>query len=152
MTFDQMVESYYEQVAALVEAGVDILLPETSIDTLNLKACLFAIAKYFRRPANPRAGDGFGHDYRRQRSHVCPGQTVEAFWNSISHFRPAERRHQLRSRARPDAAARGRAVPTRAGLHQLPSQRRLAQRIWAVRPDAGADGPHAAASSPTTAG
>ncbi len=43
VTFDEMVESYYQQVAALVEAGVDILLPETVIDTLNLKACLFAI-------------------------------------------------------------------------------------------------------------
>src|SRR5688572_19637334 len=43
--FDAMVDSYYEQVAALLEGGVDILLPETAIDTLNLKACLFAIAK-----------------------------------------------------------------------------------------------------------
>ena len=36
VTFDQMVDSYYDQVDALVEAGVDILLPETFIDTLNL--------------------------------------------------------------------------------------------------------------------
>ncbi len=42
-----MVDSYYAQIAALVEAGVDILLPETVIDTLNLKACLFAIERYF---------------------------------------------------------------------------------------------------------
>src|SRR5690606_27626046 len=47
VTFQEMVDSYYEQVAALVEAGVDILLPETVIDTLNLKACLFAIENYF---------------------------------------------------------------------------------------------------------
>lgn len=47
VTFDQMVDSYYGQVAALVEAGADILLPETVIDTLNLKSCLFAIKKYF---------------------------------------------------------------------------------------------------------
>ena len=52
VSFDEMVDSYYEQVAALVEAGVDMLLAETVIDTLNLKACLFAIEKYFRgRPA-----------------------------------------------------------------------------------------------------
>ena len=43
VTFEQMEESYHAQVAALVEAGVDILFPETVIDTLNLKACLFAI-------------------------------------------------------------------------------------------------------------
>src|SRR5260221_723356 len=48
VTFDDMVDSYYEQVAALVEAGVDLLLPETVIGTLNLKACLFAIEKYFQ--------------------------------------------------------------------------------------------------------
>ena len=46
-TFAQMVDMYYEQVAALVEGGVDILLPETAFDTLVLKACLFAIDKYF---------------------------------------------------------------------------------------------------------
>ena len=49
------------QVAALVEAGVDILLPETVIDTLNLKACLFAIQQYFDETRPPRAGDGLGH-------------------------------------------------------------------------------------------
>ena len=42
-----MVETYYEQVDALVEGGVDILLAETAFDTLVLKACLFAIEKYF---------------------------------------------------------------------------------------------------------
>ena len=47
VTFDQLVSAYYEQASALVEAGVDILLPETTFDTLNLKACLFAIEKYF---------------------------------------------------------------------------------------------------------
>src|SRR5688572_8625329 len=47
VTFDQMVDSYYEQVRALAEAGVDILLPETMIDTLNLKACLFAVQRYY---------------------------------------------------------------------------------------------------------
>src|SRR4029079_13872946 len=47
VTFDQMVENYYEQISALVSGGVDILLPETSFDTLVMKACLFAISKYF---------------------------------------------------------------------------------------------------------
>jgi 5-methyltetrahydrofolate--homocysteine methyltransferase len=48
VTFDQLVSAYYEQASALIEAGVDILLPETTFDTLNLKACLFAIEKYFQ--------------------------------------------------------------------------------------------------------
>ena len=45
--FDQMVESYAEQVRGLMDGGCDILLPETSFDTLNMKACLFAIGKVF---------------------------------------------------------------------------------------------------------
>ena len=47
VTFDQMVDVFYEQIDALVEGGVDLLLPETSIDTLVMKASLFAIQKYF---------------------------------------------------------------------------------------------------------
>src|SRR5207245_6577899 len=47
ITFDQMVDIYTEQVAGLIAGGVDILAPETSFDTLVMKACLFAIDKYF---------------------------------------------------------------------------------------------------------
>ncbi|MEK6233394.1 MAG: homocysteine S-methyltransferase family protein, partial [Planctomycetales bacterium] len=47
VTFDQVVETYYEQISTLVEGGVDILLAETAIDTANLKACLFAAEKFF---------------------------------------------------------------------------------------------------------
>jgi 5-methyltetrahydrofolate--homocysteine methyltransferase len=46
VTFDEMVQAYYEQVKALVEGGSDILLIETIFDTLNAKAALFAIQKY----------------------------------------------------------------------------------------------------------
>ncbi len=52
VTFDAMVQSYYAQVAALVEAGVDILLPETVIDTLNLKAACSPLSKYFEATGN----------------------------------------------------------------------------------------------------
>ncbi len=83
VTFDQMVETYYEQVAALVEGGVDILLAETAFDTLVLKACLFAIDKYFtdhdmRLPvmASFTIFDG---------GRTLSAQTVEACWNSIAH-------------------------------------------------------------------
>ncbi len=84
-TFDAMAESYYEQVAALVEAGVDILLPETVIDTLNLKSCLYAISRYFeehevRVPV--MVSGTFGEGGRT----FVSGQEVEAFWNAIAHF------------------------------------------------------------------
>ena len=47
VTFDQMVESYAAQVRGLLDGGVDLLLPETSFDTLNMKSCLYAIEKVF---------------------------------------------------------------------------------------------------------
>jgi len=84
-SFDQLVESYYEQVAALVAGGVDILFPETAFDTLNLKACLFAIDTFFeqhqiRLPVmvSVTIPDASGR--------TLSGQTVAAMWNSISHF------------------------------------------------------------------
>src|SRR5262245_36924197 len=48
LTFDEAVNAYYEQVKGLVEGGVDLLLIETIFDTLNAKAAIFAIKKYFR--------------------------------------------------------------------------------------------------------
>jgi 5-methyltetrahydrofolate--homocysteine methyltransferase len=83
-TFDQMVANYYEQIDALVSAGVDILLPETSFDTLVLKACLFAIDKYFADTGArvPVMVSGTVFDGGRTLSM----QTVEAFYASVSHF------------------------------------------------------------------
>ena len=83
--FDAMVDSYYEQVAALVEGGVDLLLPETVIDTLNLKACLFAISKYFEATGNrvPVIASG---TFNAAGVTFVSSQSIEAFWNSISHY------------------------------------------------------------------
>ncbi len=84
VTFDELVDAYYEQVRGLVDGGVDILLPETTFDTLNLKAALFAIQKYFDDTgitlpviASITITDAAGR--------TLSGQTVEACWNSISH-------------------------------------------------------------------
>jgi len=82
-TFDAMVDSYYEQAEALVEAGVDLLLPETCIDTLNLKACLFAIQKLCeaRGERIPVMASGtFGPGGVT----FVSGQSVEAFWNALA--------------------------------------------------------------------
>jgi 5-methyltetrahydrofolate--homocysteine methyltransferase len=85
VTFDDLVETYAEQARALIEGGVDILFPETTFDTLNLKAALFAIESVFdelghRLPvfASVTITDASGR--------TLSGQTVEAFWNSISHI------------------------------------------------------------------
>jgi len=85
VTFDQMAESYYQQVAALVEAGVDILLPETVIDTLNLKACLFAIARYFEE-RGVRVPVMISGTFDRGGATFVSGQEVEAFWTAVAHF------------------------------------------------------------------
>ncbi len=84
-TYDMMADSYYQQVKALVEAGIDILLPETVIDTLNLKACLFGISKYFEESGNTvpvMISATFGEGGAT----FVSGQKVEAFWTAISHF------------------------------------------------------------------
>ncbi|HXA19477.1 MAG TPA: methionine synthase [Thermoanaerobaculia bacterium] len=84
VTFDELVDAYYDQTRGLVDGGADILMPETTFDTLNLKAALFAIEKYFadtgiRLPviASITITDASGR--------TLSGQTVEACWNSISH-------------------------------------------------------------------
>ena len=65
-TWDEMVAAYSEQVHGLVTGGVDLLLAETAFDTLNMKACLFAIDEYFqtRRRIKP---PGYGLDDHLQR-------------------------------------------------------------------------------------
>jgi 5-methyltetrahydrofolate--homocysteine methyltransferase len=84
VTFDQLVAAYYEQAAALVEAGVDILLPETTFDTLNLKACLFAIEKYFEEH-NIRLPVMASVTITDRSGRTLSGQTLEAFLISIGH-------------------------------------------------------------------
>ena len=85
VTFDQLVDAYYEQVSGLVEGGVDILLVETIFDTLNAKAALFAIDKYFddKGVKLPIMVSGTITDASGR---TLSGQTVEAFWISLSHI------------------------------------------------------------------
>jgi 5-methyltetrahydrofolate--homocysteine methyltransferase len=85
VTWDEVVEAYTEQIRGLMEGGVDLLLPETTFDTLNLKAALFAIVKYFEETGTsvPVVASGTITDNSRR---TLSGQTLEAFWISISHF------------------------------------------------------------------
>ncbi|MEM0927634.1 MAG: homocysteine S-methyltransferase family protein, partial [Planctomycetota bacterium] len=84
-TFDEMRASYRAQVDALADAGVDILLPETAIDTLNLKACLFAIQDYFREGGRRIPVMVSGTFDKGGRTFVS-GQSVEAFFTALEHF------------------------------------------------------------------
>lgn len=82
--FDDMVASYTEQIRGLIDGGVDLLLPETSFDTLNMKACLFAIATYFEQKniEIPVMVSGTIFDGGRS----LTAQSIEAFYTSLSHF------------------------------------------------------------------
>ncbi|MFY7840760.1 MAG: homocysteine S-methyltransferase family protein, partial [Lacibacter sp.] len=53
VTFDEVVAAYYEQIKGLVDGGVDVLLIETIFDTLNAKAAIFAVKKYFADQQKP---------------------------------------------------------------------------------------------------
>lgn len=84
VSFDEMVENYKEQVRALIDGGVDLLLPETSFDTLVMKACLFAIDAVFEERGQrlPVMISGVIFEYGTTLS----AQPVEAFYYSVSHF------------------------------------------------------------------
>ncbi|WP_146411065.1 methionine synthase [Crateriforma conspicua] len=84
-TFNEMRDSYRAQVDTLIDAGVDILLPETAIDTLNLKACLFAIRDAFDSGARRVPVMVSGTFDKGGRTFVS-GQSVEAFVTSLGHF------------------------------------------------------------------
>ena len=85
VTYDELVDAYYEQARGLVDGGADILLVETIFDTLNAKAAFFAIAKLFdeRKIHLPLMASVTFIQPGSNRG--VTGQTVEAFWNSISH-------------------------------------------------------------------
>jgi len=83
-TFDVLVNAYYDQARGLVEGGVDFLLAETIFDTLNAKASLFAFEKYFADTGR-RVPVMASVTITDRSGRTLSGQTVEAFWNSISH-------------------------------------------------------------------
>ena len=86
VTFSQLAEAYGEQARGLVEGGADVLLIETVFDTLNAKAALYAV---------DRLGEELGRQLPVMVSgtladasgRTLSGQTVEAFWVSVSHAR-----------------------------------------------------------------
>ncbi|MBN4081635.1 methionine synthase [bacterium AH-315-C07] len=84
ITYEELLESYTEQVKGLIDGGADILLVETVFDTLNCKAALFAIDKYLsdNNLTIPIMVSGTITDASGR---TLSGQTPEAFWISISH-------------------------------------------------------------------
>ncbi|PYL44961.1 MAG: hypothetical protein DME29_03400, partial [Verrucomicrobia bacterium] len=85
VTFDQIKQSYRDQIDALLAGGVDLLLVETVFDTLNAKAALFAIAEAFEKNPVPLIVSGTITD---RSGRTLSGQTLEAFLTSITHANP----------------------------------------------------------------
>jgi 5-methyltetrahydrofolate--homocysteine methyltransferase len=87
VNFDQLRQTYYDQVSGLIEGGVDLLVVETVFDTLNAKAALFAITDVFEETGRklPLVISGTVTD---RSGRTLSGQTVEAFLTSIRHADP----------------------------------------------------------------
>jgi 5-methyltetrahydrofolate--homocysteine methyltransferase len=87
VTFDDLVAAYYEATQGLVDGGADLLLIETIFDTLNAKAAIFAVEKYFddHQMSLPIMISGTITDASGR---TLSGQTTEAFWNSLRHAKP----------------------------------------------------------------
>jgi 5-methyltetrahydrofolate--homocysteine methyltransferase len=103
--FDEVSAAYYDQARGLLDGGADLLLVETIFDTLNSKAAFFAILKLFEErgiepvPCPEGLAPAVPHKEGARRVPIMAsvtfiqkgsdrgvtGQTVEAFWNSISH-------------------------------------------------------------------
>jgi len=88
VTFDEVSSAYYEQVKGLVDGGADLLLVETIFDTLNAKAAIFAIKKYFRDTQQPELPILISGTITDASGRTLSGQTLEAFYVSVMHARP----------------------------------------------------------------
>jgi len=89
LTFDEAVEAYYEQVSGLVDGGADLLLIETIFDTLNAKAAIYAIKKYYKdNPGLPKKEIMISGTITDASGRTLSGQTLEAFYTSVMHARP----------------------------------------------------------------
>jgi 5-methyltetrahydrofolate--homocysteine methyltransferase len=88
VTFDEVADSYYEQIRGLVDGGVDLLLIETIFDTLNAKAAIYAIKKYFRNTKKQELPIMISGTITDASGRTLSGQTLEAFYISVSHANP----------------------------------------------------------------
>ena len=87
VTYKELEDAFYQQAKGLLEGGVDIFLPETSIDTLNIKAAISALQRLFNE-IGYRIPVMLSVTIPDQSGRTLSGQTVEAFWYSVRHCQP----------------------------------------------------------------
>jgi 5-methyltetrahydrofolate--homocysteine methyltransferase len=84
-TFDEMAAAYHEQAKALMEGGADMLLVETCFDALNTKAALYAICQ-LNKETDSEIPVMVSATINDRSGRTLTGQTLEAFYISISHY------------------------------------------------------------------
>ncbi len=87
VTFDEVRVAYAEQIRGLIDGGVDILLPETTFDTLNLKACVVALEEVFEEK-KVRLPVMLSVTIIDKSGRTMSGQLVDAWYTSIKHAKP----------------------------------------------------------------
>ena len=88
VNFDELKSAYIEQIQALVEGGSDAILIETTFDTLNLKAAIFAYSDFNEAHPEQKVPLMLSATITDQSGRTLSGQTIEAFWNSVAHSKP----------------------------------------------------------------
>jgi 5-methyltetrahydrofolate--homocysteine methyltransferase len=88
VTFDEVADAYYTQIQGLIDGGIDILLVETIFDTLNAKAAIYAINKYFRDTKKDKLPVMISGTITDASGRTLSGQTLEAFYISVMHANP----------------------------------------------------------------
>lgn len=87
-TFDEVSNAYYEQIKGLVDGGVDILIIETIFDTLNAKAAIYTVDKFFRDTKKEKLPVMISGTITDASGRTLSGQTLEAFYISVAHAEP----------------------------------------------------------------
>ncbi len=87
LTFDQLKDGYFDQIRGLIDGGVDMLLAETIIDTLSVKACIVAIEEV-QAEKGVRLPLMISVTVTDRSGRTLSGQTIDAFYLSIEHARP----------------------------------------------------------------
>lgn len=88
VTFDELEAAYYQQTVKLMEGGSDVIIVETIFDTLNAKAAIFAVNRYFEETGNTETPLFISGTLVDQSGRTLSGQTGEAFYASVRHAKP----------------------------------------------------------------
>lgn len=88
VTWDELVQSYKQEIGCLVDGGVDILLIETIFDTQNSKAAICAVMEYFEETGKEMLPVMISGTLVDMSGRTLSGQTIEAFYISVQHLQP----------------------------------------------------------------